>query len=164
MAQQPTEQLDAFVERRLQIQRTGMAVLGSWAAANIAAGTTLSVFDEERRDFHQMNALWNTVNLGLATAGYLGARNPPASPTLAEAIERQHSIEKILLFNAGLDVGYMVGGFYMRELARRDGADPRLDGWGSSLILQGGFLLAFDVILYLVNRTNRGYRSLLDGS
>ena len=51
------------------------------------------------------------------------------------------------LFNAGLDVGYMATGAYLWERGIRK--DSRgLKGYGQSLILQGGFLFTFDLIMY----------------
>jgi hypothetical protein len=65
-------------------------------------------------------------------------------------------LEKTLLFNAGLDVGYIMTGLYLTELSRRAGEQQeRLEGYGWSLVLQGGFLLGFDLILYLVQRQSR---------
>ncbi|MFW5729923.1 MAG: DUF6992 family protein, partial [Spirochaetota bacterium] len=37
-------------------------------------------------------------------------------------------------------------------------------GWGDSIALQGGFLMAFDAVMYLVHLRNRGYRSLMPDS
>ena len=103
-----------------------------------------------------MNALWNTVNLALAGFGLAGALRAEPSPDLFTAIDAQHRLEKTLLFNAGLDVGYVMAGLYLNELARRkpDQSD-RLEGYGRSLVLQGGFLLSFDLVTYLVQRRSR---------
>ena len=58
---------------------------------------------------------------------------------------------KILLVNVGLDVAYITGGFLMKEMAKtRESKQDLLRGYGRSLILQGGFLLAFDIILFSV--------------
>jgi hypothetical protein len=157
------EPLGDYLERQARIQRLGMLTLGGWAATNIAAGTALYFADEPRRDFHQMNVLWNSVNLGLAIPGYLSALEPARPETISEAIESQHNFEKVLLFNAGLDVAYMIAGVYMRELGRRpDTPDPRLEGWGGSIILQGAFLFAFDLVLYFVSSGNRDYRPFIN--
>ena len=51
--------------------------------------------------------------------------------------------------NAGLDVAYITGGFLMKEMAKsRESKRNILDGYGRSLILQGGFLLVFDAVLF----------------
>lgn len=130
-----------------------MLVLGSWAVGNMALGLGLyHQHQGEERYFHLMNAGWNVVNLGLATAGYLSAiRVDPSSFDLFQTIHEQHQLQKIFLFNAGLDVGYILGGLYLRERSFRvEKNAERLRGFGKSIILQGGFLFAFDLVAYLV--------------
>ena len=57
--------------------------------------------------------------------------------------------EKSFLFNAALDVAYMTAGFWLIDASnyRADDAD-RFRGFGQSLILQGGFLFVFDLIMH----------------
>ena len=50
-------------------------------------------------------------------------------------------LKTVLLINAGLDVAYMLGGIY---LLTRPEATWR--GSGVAVLIQGGFLLAFDLI------------------
>ena len=65
-----------------------------------------------------------------------------------------NSFRRKLWFNAGLDVADYVGGFYLLEKAKSDEEQAnRWRGYGRSLLLQGGFLLAFDTVLYLVVRS-----------
>ena len=55
--------------------------------------------------------------------------------------------ENLYLFNAGLDVAYLATGFYLLEKGRNttaSGSAERWQGYGQSLLLQGGFLLLFD--------------------
>ena len=137
-------------ETREQITRTGMYVLGSWALLNIATGSA-GYFRASGSDryFYQMNAFWNTVNLGLAGITLLSAAE--IHQDLSSTVAAQQKIEKLLLFNAGLDVGYTALGFYLRERSRRGTSrSDRYKGYGNSLILQGSFLFAFDVVLYAV--------------
>ena len=132
-----------------------MYILGGWAVANIAGGAILrSQTAGTTRYFHEMNVFWNVVNLGLAGAGLYGSfRTDPASLTAWQSFQEQQSIEKILLFNAALDLAYMAGGAYMIERSRRVENKPeRIKGYGQSLILQGGFLLLFDATLYLIHQ------------
>ncbi|MEE4311402.1 MAG: hypothetical protein V2J62_05985 [candidate division KSB1 bacterium] len=49
-----------------------------------------------------MNIAWNAVNLAIAGFGLYGALIPDQGLTPFESIQQQNSIEKILLFNAGL--------------------------------------------------------------
>lgn len=152
-AQIPPSGLRDFNEWRLQRQKTGMLVLGSWAVGNIAIGAALSARQEgSAKYFHQMNAGWNTINLGIAALGYLGAaKSDPANTDLFLSMQEHHKFQKILLFNAGLDVAYMVGGAYLIEKSKNAAKLPeRLKGFGQSIVLQGGFLLAFDLAQYAV--------------
>lgn len=102
--------------------------------------------------FHQMNAAWNSVNLAIAGFGYYGLRNQSVDLSLAETITEFHNFEKILLFNAGLDVGYMAIGAYLWERGIRKESN-RLVGYGKSMILQGGFLFTFDLVLYFMSQS-----------
>ncbi|MEO0626280.1 MAG: hypothetical protein AAFY91_04785, partial [Bacteroidota bacterium] len=81
----------------------------------------------------------------------------PASWDLATGLSKHQSFQKILLFNAGLDVGYIVGGFYLQERARRpDVNSDRLRGFGKAIVLQGSFLMAFDLINYFIANGRTG--------
>jgi hypothetical protein len=140
-------------EERISLNKSGMLALGGWAVANIASGTAgyFMADDERWKFFHQMNAGWNVVNLALATFGYIGqAGQDPASYTWLQTIQEGEYMQKLLLFNAGLDVGYMAFGGYLWEKGRNDGSQ-RLVGYGQSLILQGAFLMAFDLTLFYLN-------------
>ena len=60
------------------------------------------------------------------------------------------TLRRILLFNAGLDVLYVLGGFI---LARTKGAtDEKLRGQGWGIVVQGLFLFKFDLIHALLTR------------
>lgn len=161
------QDLLAFNQSRLEKQRVSMLILGSWAVGNIAIGATLgSQKTGESQYFHYMNAGWNLVNLGLATAGYLTAiKTDPATLDLYASIQEQHKLQKIFLFNAGLDVGYMAGGLYLMERSRRTENKPeRLKGFGKSILLQGAFLFVFDIGAYWVQaKGNDQIAPLLEG-
>ena len=151
------QELDAVLEEhnreRLQLNNRGMVVLMGWAAANMTAGTAgwFLAEDERWRSFHQMNILWNTVNATIGIFGYLGNRGTdPGSLDLATTIQESYGMERLLALNIGLDVGYMAFGAFMWERGlRKDSA--RWTGWGQSLIVQGGFLFAFDIALLAFN-------------
>jgi len=136
-----------------------MLVLGSWAVTNIALSPFLaSRASGSQRYFHQMNGYWNGVNLVIAGLGYSTAiTSDPNGLSLSESLSEQHSIEKILLFNAGLDLAYVAGGLYLQERSSRSTKNAnRLKGFGQSLVLQGAFLFAFDVAFYLFQHQHGG--------
>ncbi|MCW3087367.1 MAG: hypothetical protein JWQ78_753 [Sediminibacterium sp.] len=151
----PTQAQQAFQDsialERTQLHKNNMLVLGAWAAANIIQGT-ISAGNAKGSDhfFHQMNAYWNTVNLALAGLGYLKAtRDARRQYTMAANLTEQHKTEKFLLLNTGLDAAYIMTGLYLKEKNT-----PQATGYGNSLLLQGGFLLVFDIIQYAEHRRN----------
>ena len=156
-------ELDLPLER-VAHQRNAMLVLGGWAVGNIGLGLALRANSTgETRRFHEMNAIWNGVNLGIAGFGYYAALREPATLGAFAALEKEQTFQKVLLFNAGLDVGYMLGGMYLLERGRRPAADTdRLRGYGKAVLLQGGFLFVFDLVNYFVaSGRNDGYGLLL---
>ncbi|MEM0998737.1 MAG: hypothetical protein AAGN35_16885 [Bacteroidota bacterium] len=160
--------LDGFNAERLRTNRTGMSVLGGWAIANIGfSGVQYFRTEGVTKGFHQMNVFWNIVNLGLAVPGFLGSAPGSADGlSIAESVREQQKMEKILLFNTGLDVGYVMAGFFLRERSRNSAVSnpDRMRGWGNSLILQGGFLFAFDLTLVLFHSAhgNKGIMKFLE--
>ncbi len=146
----------SFEQHRQDINKTGMLVLGSWAAGNILIGAYGSLkAKNEAKYFHQFNALWNIVNLGIAAFGYFNAVNSdPAAMTNVEIVKDFNSLQNFLLLNAGLDAAYIMTGFYLKERSKNSSSAERLRGYGNSLLLQSGFLLVFDVALYFIHQNN----------
>lgn len=147
---------NSFGQSNKKINETAMLVLGGWAAGNILSGTYGNFkASGEAKYFHQFNAMWNLVNLGIATFGYLNAVNSdPTSMTNLEILNDYNSLQSFLLLNAGLDVAYIATGFYLKERSKNSSSSERLRGYGNSLLLQGGFLLVFDVALYFIHQSN----------
>jgi hypothetical protein len=142
----------------LRINNIGMAVLGSWALANISIGAYgWSQYSGQRSYFHQMNLFWNTVNLSIA--GFALYSNLSADYSLlpgAELLEKQGKTQRLYLINAALDVGYVATGFLLKHLATRYPKNElRLRGYGNSVILQGSFLFVFDLVMYGILRSHR---------
>lgn len=140
--------LENFNQTRLEYNKKGMLILGSWAVGNMVWGGLAARHQSgELKAFHQMNLYWNSVNLLIAGLGYWQATKEIPGNDFWQTIEAQQGIEKILLVNAALDVAYMTGGLYLKERGLRKSND-RLVGFGKSVILQGSFLLVFDGIMY----------------
>lgn len=155
--------VEALDANRLKVSRTGMSVLGGWAVGNLAVGGVgvAVAEDEQWRSFHGANAGWNAVNLGIAGASLLSTRGQtPGSVGWPGALTETRKLERALAFNAGLDVAYGVIGAWLWERGTRLD-DPRQLGWGQALVLQGGFLFAFDVTL--LGQLRRGEKRALAG-
>ncbi|MBZ4333930.1 hypothetical protein NR800_26200 [Corallococcus interemptor] len=141
----------------VRVNRTAMGILFGWAVLNIGTGVAGHFASEgETRAFFQANAAWNVVNLVIAGLGYHGqATADPASWDLARSLSEGQRMEKLLLFNAGLDVGYIAfGGLLWERGLRKD--SERLRGWGKSVLMQGAFLLVFDGVLTFLNAKLNG--------
>ena len=142
-----------FSQQRYNHTRTLGLSLGGYALANLAvSGLAVGNTTGEAHYAHQMNLYWNAVNLGIAGVGLLGLRKQhPATESLSDAVQQHQAIKQTLLFNAGLDVAYIAGGLYLTERANShpDQAD-KLRGYGKAVMAQGAFLLAFDMVNYLI--------------
>ncbi len=141
-----------------KIQKNGMIVLGSWAVANfLAGGIQMGRTQGKPYYFYQGNVLWNTVNLGIAISGYLGATGHETLSSNLEALDGMHQFSKVLMLNTGLDAAYLMTGLYLKERAKNASKhSDRLAGYGNALLLQGGFLLAFDAVLLALNEAQIG--------
>ncbi len=157
---QTSTSLPDFNRDRLARTRHSMWVLGGWGAANLAVGAIgLRRGQGELRAFHQMNLAWGAVNLGLAATGWWTATQAdPAAFDLYQTVRQHHRLQKIFLFNAGLDLAYMTGGAWLLERAKTATRRPeRFRGYGRAVLLQSAFLFVFDLgaCLYLQGLEHR---------
>ncbi|MBC7650497.1 MAG: hypothetical protein H7101_01965 [Deinococcales bacterium] len=147
--------LDSIAKRRNQLNKTNMTILAGWAGVNIIQ-SSISAANATGADkaFFNMNTYWNTVNLAIAGFGLYSVKKAMTKKlSLAQNIQAQHQPEKILLFNAGLDVGYVFSGLYLNERGQRL-TNQQTEGFGKSLVLQGSFLLIFDIVQYYLHHAN----------
>ena len=134
-----------------RINENLMLGLGSYAVTNFVVGGIgyATSQDEATKHFHEMNVMWNTVNIGLAVPGYLKAVRGGDEMTFEEMVKSQRKTETIFLINGVLDVGYITAGLWMRQNSvNYPDQESLYMGYGNSLILQGGFLLLFDAYAY----------------
>lgn len=146
-----------FYSKSNNINRTGMLVLGGWALSNIAYGGYGNLkYDNERKYFNQMNMMWNFVNVGIAGfALYQSFSTDFSLLTQEQMINNHTNTQNLYLINAGLDILYMAGGWYMINASNSSEKNQmRLKGYGQSVILQGGFLFAFDLVMYAIQRNH----------
>lgn len=80
------------------------------------------------RPFWFMTGVWALVNAAIAYAGWLGAEPDPIS------------LRQLLWINAGLDTLYVTAGLILWMRPK-----PMHKGFGLAIVLQGFFLLGFDV-------------------
>ena len=142
-AQEPQVKL---YDEHISSMQVGMTVLGGWALSNLVIGGVGRQRTEGSiRYFHEMNAGWNVINLGIAALGYLSL--PEVGPTSRlEMLQDLNRTDQVLLFNTGLDLAYIALGYGLWERGRRTDAS-RYVGYGQSLMVQGAFLFAFDAAL-----------------
>jgi hypothetical protein len=146
--------LKIFNQNRADFSKKAMYVLGGWAVGNMAlSGLRMGNTTGSAKSFHQMNLGWNAVNATIATFGYLAAiRENPASYDLFASINEHHKVDKLFLFNAGLDIGYMAAGAWMLEKSKNDTKNPqRWKGFGQAIALNGAFLFVFDLSAYFIH-------------
>ena len=153
----------AILDRRQRrTQTAGMATLTGWSIANIVggvAGNLATPRGDPWRYAHQMNAMWNTVNLTLGAIGLAHARRDRSQVGKRLGVRADIAkTQRVFAVNALLDVAYMLGGAITWELGK-DRESPRLVGYGASVIAQGAFLMLFD--LAMVSAHERGLRRSL---
>ena len=149
-------QLQDFNTQRYKTDQKLILSLGSWASMNIVGsgiGWARSN-SEENKYFHQMNVMWNVVNLGLAIPGYIKAKQDNSVTSVYQILEAQRKTETVFLVNAGIDLAYIGSGLLLRSRAPNAEKSSQFMGYGNSMILQGGFLLLFDWIAYSLHRKN----------
>jgi hypothetical protein len=157
--------LVAFEKKKASITKKSMMVLGGYSAANILVSAfATKTHNQEMRYFHQMNVQWNSINLVFAGLGYLGANMSDGKPTtLSGVLRRQNGTEKTYMLNMGLDVAYVAGGLYMTERSKSRANPAKLKGYGNCIMVQGGFLLLYDAVNYIIhNKHGKQLDKLLD--
>ncbi len=143
-----------IVSEQLLLNTNGMYLLIGWAVLNIITGFTLAAYYRKKtilKNFFLFNGLWNIVNLFIAASGLVFLNSiHPQDIDLKELLYTMFTVEKLILFNAGLDLAYIAIGSFMVERGVHH-KSLQFVGFGKSLWLQGGFLFLFDIILYYLN-------------
>jgi len=147
-------QLEEYNKQRLSMDKNLMLGLGTWSSINlVGSGIGWAVSKEEStKYFHQMNVMWNTINLGLSIPGYIKAHREKNELSLFQTMNEQRKTETIFLINAGIDLAYISSGLFLKNKSLTDlSKKDQLEGFGNSIILQGSFLLLFDWIAYCIH-------------
>jgi hypothetical protein len=159
--------LQSIVQKQFKLQRISTRILAGWSVANLAAsGIAVGQAKGSTKYFHQMNLYWNVVNVGIAGMGLLSLRKLNESPTASSVVKEHYTLQKSLLLNTGLDIAYVTSGLWLLEKSKTEKDPIRSDrflGFGQAVIVQGGFLLVFDLTNYFIHRSdNPRLHRLLD--
>lgn len=131
----PAEAAPAAPSDPLDQQEAMAGQLLLWGGASMLGGAALLASPVPWvRDFGVQHLAWGAIDAGIglwARRGIAEKRTRPPDPAEREGFRR------VLLLNAGLDVGYVAVGAW---LAGRDATR----GHGLGIMTQGGFLLLFD--------------------
>lgn len=135
-----------------------MPILLGWALGSMITG---ALWRRESNRFWQgvgeQFIAWGAVDGIIALFALRGARRKATQQQagliapVQQALETDQ-FEKIVWANAALDVGYVLGG---RWWLRRHADHPHPQGMGVGIMLQGGFLLVWDIFLALAVRRGR---------
>jgi hypothetical protein len=170
---QQKDSLKYYNGLRIKTTSNGMKVLGGWGLTNLGTGaifgwssaahtvnfnvnggSTTLASGSESKYFFQMNTIWGSVDFLTALLGYSGAqrlKNKTLSPQ--ETLKLQDRMAKIFLVNGCLDIAYLGAGTYLK-LTGDSRNDPKLKGYGESILMQGGFLFIFDALMYKAEKHN----------
>lgn len=132
-----------------QFQENLTRRLSWWAVFNLVGGTALAWLSHPFwRGFGLQAAGWGLINGLIAFFGGSSARKRQLSLPDAQTSERQviesHNLNRLLWFNTGLDVLYVLSGFWL--VRSRGKADRSWRGHGWGIMLQGSFLFFFDLV------------------
>lgn len=153
----PARSLDDFDARMRLIMRRHLSTLAWWSVLNIAAGVLgLFLLDGFWYYFAMMGLSWGVINLALVLFLFkLHFLNKFREGDALERIEAQFHVEKILVLNLGLDLGYALIGAWVREHGLHIVENQALWlGFGWSVIVQGLYLFVHDLAFYRLHRRN----------
>lgn len=150
--------LPYIVQKQFKLQRTSTQILAGWSVANLTlSGIALGQANGSNKYFHEMNLYWNVINVGIAGIGLLGLRKINESPTVSSVVKEHYTLQKSLLLNTGLDIAYVTSGFWLLDKSKTEITQVRSEsfrGFGQAVVVQGGFLLVFDLTNYFIHRSD----------
>ncbi len=127
-------------------QRQALAWLLGWGIGSVVVGAGLATAKTPVLRHVGIQAVaWGAIDAALAYSGRENARNKLQQGTTdAEQWVEAQRFQRIVAINAGLDVLYVLGGWW---LIRRAGSNEARRGMGLGIIIQGAFLLVYDSAL-----------------
>jgi hypothetical protein len=133
---------DTARDAYLRDQRNHMTVLGAYALGSVAAGIPMMTSDRpEIRAAGLQNVAWGAVDGAIALIALVATNNLKGEQnTAAHWADERVTSRRVFAINAGLDVLYIATGALLLALGKTEA----LRGTGAGVLVQGGFLLAFD--------------------
>lgn len=143
-----------------KFQLKALPVLSAWGLASFIAGLVwLPNREAWRAGFGTQFAAWGLIDAFIALLGQRAAARNHSRWQRGEIDKQEQQrqaaqFERLLWLNAGLDICYVLGG---KWLVSRQPQDARRQGMGWGIMVQGGVLFIWDVILgILVHNRGRG--------
>ena len=133
-------------------QRRTLPVLLGWGIGSAVAGAMwLRSKSDWWQGFGSQFLAWGLIDAAIAAFGLRGATGNLRKWQAGKVDDARHAkdartFERIVWFNAVLDVFYIMGG---RALAANNPTGTRKHGMGWGIIVQGAYLLVWDIILGL---------------
>ncbi len=123
-----------------------MAILAVWAA--FWAGFSVTRYnskDKAKKAFWRMSLYWGIINLAVAAFGLVQTQTRKNEFIQSRSLQEQQVT--IVGINVHLDVLYIVIAAILVISAHKK--TPRRLGYGKAILVQGLFLLIFDIILVI---------------
>lgn len=147
-----------FDERFGLILNKHLALLGVWCFLNLLVGLPgLFYLEGWLWYFMLMNLTWAFINyfvvMWIFDHKYMRRF---LKGNVFQRFETQRHVEKMLLFNIGLDTAYIFAGLWLKALAANP-ASQHAEMWlgfGWSVILQGAFLFIHDNVFHYLHLLN----------
>lgn len=142
--------------RRILLHHT--AILGWWSSLNVVGGLLgFFWYNSFWYFFLIMGLVWGLINF-LITVMVIrhGVIRRFKTGTIIQRIEAQWHLEKIMLFNIGLDLSYIFFGLFLYEGGCNDSPlkTELYSGFGMNLVMQGLFLFCMDNYIHLLHIRN----------
>jgi hypothetical protein len=131
-------------------QHNRLDMLKVWGLINVALGWSASLSrDRLVRHVGFQAIAWGGIDALLAFFGQQNANQKAEETRRGKMPGKQiardiRGFRRLLLINAGLDVGYILGGLWLMVSARER---RERQGMGLGILIQGLFLLLFDALL-----------------
>lgn len=137
LAQAPS--WETVAQQKHDHEKQSMQILMAWGGISVLSGSAMA-FSSKSRDFGLMTAGWGAVNALIAGIALASVGDLPVD--WSDALRDEQLLNRILAINTGLDIGYIGVGTTMALAGK-----GRTRSFGNAIIVQGAFLLAFDVVL-----------------